>query len=139
METTTVDQNKLPMFLEVKREINNTLQYLLKDIIKAIENKGGFINTQNNEDSFDTMYAYISYYLWSAPHEIEEVKIIAMRVKDGHLELATCALNTSITKILTEEDFNDDDWYTCGLPGDQIFFAQTILSIAESIDQYLNN
>lgn len=138
METTTVEQNKLPIFLEIKREIDDVLKCLLKDIIKAIENKGGFINTQNNEDSFDTMYAYISYYLWSAPHEIEEVKIIAMRVKDGHLELATCALNTSVTEILTEEDF-DDDWYTCGLPGDQIFFAQTILSIAESIDQYLNN
>ena len=139
METMTVEQNKLPMFLEIKREIDDVLRCLLEDIIKAVENKGGFINTQNNEDSFDTMYAYISYYLWSAPHEIEEVKIIAMRVKDGHLELATCALNTGVTEILTEEDFGDDDWYTCGLPGDQIFFAQTILSIAESIDQYLNN
>ena len=127
------------MFEEIKKEIDDVLKCLLKDIIKAVENKGGFINTQNNEDSFDTMYAYISYYLWSAPHEIEEVKIIAMRVKDGHLELATCALNTSVTEILTEEDFGDDDWYTCGLPIDQIFFAQTILSIAESIDQYLNN
>lgn len=139
METTTVEQNKLPIFLEIKREIDNVLQCLLKDIIKAIENKGGFINTQNNENSFDTMYAYITYYLWSAPNEIEEVKIMAMRVKDDHLELATCATNTSVTEILTEEDFNDNDWYTCGLPGDQIFFAQTILSIAESIDQYLNN
>lgn len=139
METMTVEQNKLPMFLEIKREIDDVLRCLLEDIIKAVENKGGFINTQNNEDSFDTMYAYISYYLWSAPHEIEEVKIIAMRVKDGHLELATCALNTGVTEILTEEDFSDDDWYTCGLPGDQIFFAYTILSIAESIDQYLNN
>lgn len=139
METMTVEQNKLPMFLEIKREIDDVLRCLLEDIIKAVENKGGFINTQNNEDSFDTMYAYISYYLWSAPHEIEEVKIIAMRVKDGHLELATCALNTGVTEILTEEDFGDDDWYTCGLPGDQVFFAQTILSIAESIDQYLNN
>lgn len=88
METMTVEQNKLPMFLEIKREIDDVLRCLLEDIIKAVENKGGFINTQNNEDSFDTMYAYISYYLWSAPHEIEEVKIIAMRVKDGHLELA---------------------------------------------------
>lgn len=139
MEMMTVEQNKLPMFLEIKREIDDVLRCLLGDIIKAVENKGGFINTQNNEDSFDTMYAYISYYLWSAPHEIEEVKIIAMRVKDGHLELATCALNTGVTEILTEEDFSDDDWYTCGLPGDQIFFAYTILSIAESIDQYLNN
>lgn len=139
METMTVEQNKLPMFLEIKREINDVLRCLLEDIIKAVENKGGFINTQNNENSFDTMYAYILYYLWSAPNDIEEVKIIAMRVKDGHLELATCALNTSVTEILTEEDFSDDDWYTCGLPGDQIFFAQTILSIAESIDQYLNN
>lgn len=139
METMIAEQNKLPMFLEIKREIDDVLKCLLKDIIKAVENKGGFINTQNNEDSFDTMYAYISYYLWSAPYEIEEVKIIAMRVKDGHLELATCAVNTSVTEILAEEDFSDDDWYTCGLPGDQIFFAQTILSIAESIDQYLNN
>lgn len=137
METMTVEQNKLPMFLEIKREIDDVLRCLLEDIIKVVENKGGFINTQNNEDSFDTMHAYISYYLWSAPYEIEEVKIIAMRVKGGHLELATCALNTSVTEILTEEDFSDNDWYTCGLPGDQIFFAQTILSIAESIDQYL--
>lgn len=139
METTTIEQNKLSRFLEIKREIDDVLRCLLKDIIKAIENKGGFINTQNNENSFDTMYAYITYYLCSAPNEIEEVKIIAMRVKDNHLELATCATNTSVNVILKEEDFDDDDWYTCGLPGDQIFFAQTILSIAESIDQYLNN
>lgn len=54
---------------------------------------------------FDTMYAYISYYLWSAPHKIEEVKIIAMRVKDGHLELATCALNTGVTEIFNRRRF----------------------------------
>lgn len=126
------------MFEEIKKEIDDVLKCLLKDIIKAVENKGGFINTQNNEDSFDTMYAY-TYYLLSAPNDIEEVKIIAMRVKDNHLELATCAVNTSVTETLTEEDFSDDDWYTCGLPGDQIFFAQTVLSIAESIDQYLSN
>ena len=92
MEMMIVVLNKsIDMFEEIKKEIDDVLKCLLKDIVKAVENKGGFINTQNNEDSFDTMYAYISYYLWSAPHEIEEVKIIAMRVKDGHLELATCA------------------------------------------------
>ena len=140
MEMMIVVLNKsIDMFKEIKKEIDDVLKCLLKDIIKAVENKGGFINTQNNEDSFDTMYAYISYYLWSAPNDIEEVKIIAMRVKDNHLELATCAVNTSVTETLTEEDFSDDDWYTCGLPGDQIFFAQTVLSIAESIDQYLSN
>lgn len=48
----TVEQNKLPMFLEIKREIDDVLRCLLEDIIKAVENKGGFINTQNNEDSF---------------------------------------------------------------------------------------
>ena len=139
MEMMIVVLNKsIDMFKEIKKEIDDVLKCLLKDIIKAVENKGGFINTQNNEDSFDTMYAY-TYYLLSTPNDIEEVKIIAMRVKDNHLELATCAVNTSVTETLTEEDFSDDDWYTCGLPGDQIFFAQTVLSIAESIDQYLSN
>lgn len=138
METTTVEQNKLPMFLEIKREIDDVLRCLLEDIIKAVENKGGFINTQNNEDSFDIMYAYVIPF-WTEPNIIEEVKIIAMRVKNNHLELATCASNLTINAILTEEDFDEDDWYTCGIPGDEIFFAQTILSIAESIDQYLNN
>ena len=108
------------------------------DIIKAIENKGGFINTQNNEDSFDIMYAYIIPFC-TEPNIVEEVKIIAIRVKNHHLELATCASNLTINAVLTEEDFDEDDWYTCGIPGDEIFFAQTILSIAESIDQYLNN
>lgn len=138
METTTVEQNKSSTFLEIKREIDNVLQCLLKDIIKAIENKGGFLNTQNNENSFDIMYAYIIPF-WTEPNIIEEVKIIAMRVKNNHLELATCASNLTINVVLTEEDFDEDDWYTCGIPGDEIFFAQTILSIAESIDQYLNN
>jgi hypothetical protein len=134
----TVEQNKLSMFLEIKREIDDVLQCLLKDIIKAIENKGGFINTQNNGDSFDIMYAYVIPF-WTEPNTIEEVKIIAMRVKNNHLELATCASNLTINSVLTEENFDEDDWYTCGIPGDEIFFAQTILSIAESIDQYLNN
>lgn len=139
MKTTTVEQNKSSMFLEIKREIDDVLKCLLKDIIKTVENKGGFINTQNNEDSFDTMYAYVANYLFTAPNEVEEVKIIAIRTRNDHLELATCASNLTINGILTEEDFDEDDWYACGTPGDEIFFAQTILSIAESIDQYLNN
>ena len=138
METTTVEQNKSSTFLEIKREIFDVLQCLLKDIIKAIENKGGFINTQNNEDSFDNMYAYIIPF-WTEPNIVEEVNIIAIRTRNDHLELATCASNLTINAVLTEEDFDEDDWYACGTPGDEIFFAQTILSIAESIDQYLNN
>lgn len=138
METTTIEQNKSSTFLEIKREIIDVLQCLLKDIIKAIENKGGFINTQNNEDSFDTMYAYIIPFC-TEPNIVEEVKIIAIRARNDHLELATCASNLTINGVLTEEDFDENDWYACGTPGDEIFFAQTILSIAESIDQYLNN
>ena len=105
---------------------------LLKEVKEFVKGKGGFINTTNLNKENDQIYAYIycgEYY------SVDEVKVIAIKVENNLLHIATCVqlLNVEINGI---EDFAEDDWYVVDKCSWDVLFSQTILSIAESIEQY---
>ena len=81
------------------------------------------------------MYAYIVD--WDLDIVTEE-RIIAVRVKDDLLQIiATPYKNDVYEEDMREEDCCEEDWYTIGTCGDSVLTAQTILSMAECIDQYV--
>ena len=120
---------------KIKTNVFDELNNLLEQVKTIVKDNGGFLNTQNNDYSKDTMYAYVVN--WDNVDSIEEQTIVCMRVVDDRLELGLCSNSINLTEGLVESDLTDDDWYACGTGGDSIFFAQTILSIVESIHQYV--
>ena len=112
----------------------NAIDAVVEDVKKFVKDNGGFIST--HDLSCDTMYAYVID--WNVDNVVEE-RVIAIRVIDGVLEIATTYYKNDVYEVaLTENDFTDDeDWMVVGSFGDYVLTAQTILSIAESIDQYV--
>ena len=95
----------------------------------------GVIDTRNPYGNYDNIYAYEADY---DNDEILEKRVIALRVsKDNTLELLLGYKNVNYKQPIDCADFDDDDWYPMGTGGDCILTAQTILSIAECIDQYV--
>lgn len=95
----------------------------------------GVIDTRNPYGNCDNIYAYEVDY---DNDEILEKRVIALRVsKDNTLELLLGYKNVNYKQPIDCADFDDDDWYPMGTGGDCILTAQTILSIAECIDQYV--
>ena len=111
---------------------NNALDSLLQEIKDFVKENGGFINTTNLNNENDQMYAYV--YFWG-DDTLEELKVIAVKVENDVVYVALSSLSISI-EINGADDFNEDDWYSVGTNGD-VLTAQTILSIAESIEQYV--
>ena len=108
----------------------NSLVVKVKDFVKE---NGGFIATANDE--LDTIYGY--KIDWNTD-DVSEIRIIAVRVKDDTLQVAgTIYKNDVYDEPITEDYFTDDEWYDVGDGGDSILTSQTILSIADSIDQYV--
>ena len=111
----------------------NAIDAVVKDVKKFVKDNGGFIST--HDLYCDTMYAYVID--WNTDNVVEE-RIIAIRVIDGVLEIATTFFKNDVYEVaLTENDFSDEDWMVVGSFGDSVLTAQTILSIAECIDQYV--
>ena len=108
----------------------NSLVVKVRDFVKE---NGGFIATINDE--LDTIYGY--KIDWETD-EVSEIRILAVRVKDDELQVAGTIYKTDVyDEPLTEDYFTDDEWYSVGNCGDIVLTAQTILSIADSIDQYV--
>ena len=120
---------------KIKTNVFDELNNLLEQVKTIVKDNGGFLNTQNNDYSKDTMYAYVVN--WDDVDSIEEQTIVCMRVVDDRLELGLCPNSINYTEGLVESDLTDDDWYTCSPCCSDTFFAQTILSIVESIHQYV--
>ena len=120
----------------MKETLSNASKYiniLVDKVRDFVKENGGFISTTNSQ--WDTMYAYIVD--WNLDIVTEE-RIIAVRVKDDLLEIiATPYKHDVYEEDMREEDCYEEDWYTIGTCGDSVLTAQTIISIAESIDQYV--
>ena len=107
----------------------NTLVNKVRDFVKE---NGGFISTTNDE--LDTIYGYLVD--WDSD-DVSEIRILAVRVNNNVLQVAGTIYKTDRYDELTKDYFDEDEWYSVGDCGDSILTAQTILSIAESIDQYV--
>jgi hypothetical protein len=122
-------------FSKLKNYYNEVIELhgFVDKVRDFVKENGGFISTTNSQ--WDTMYAYIVD--WDLDIVTEE-RIIAVRVKDDLLQIiGTPYKNDVYEEDMREEDCYEEDWYTIGTYGDSVLTAQTILSMAESIDQYV--
>lgn len=101
------------------------LEDISKDIIAFVKEHNGFIDTQNYNGDCDNIYAYIIDWVTD---EVEEKGVFGIKVNDKKLKHNV---------MLDKEYFEDAEWYICGLTGDRVLFSQTIISIADSIEQYV--
>ena len=114
-------------------DVSKGINILVNKVRDFVKENGGFISTTNSQ--WDTMYAYIVD--WDLDIVTEE-RIIAVRVKDDLLQIiGTPYKNDVYEEDMREEDCCEEDWYTIGTCGDSVLTAQTIISMAESIDQYV--
>lgn len=111
------------------------LEDISKDIVAFVKEHNGFIDTQNYNGDCDNIYAYIIDWVTD---EVEEKGVFGIKVNDkNELELAIFDKKLKHNVMLDKEDFEDAEWYICGLTGDRVLFSQTIISIADSIEQYV--
>jgi hypothetical protein len=116
-----------------KQVIAKAIDTLVADVKNFVALNGGFIATTNGE--FDTIYAYVIDWDYD---DVSEQRVIAVRVKDNELQVIATPYKTDVyDEPLTEDYFTDDEWYYVGTCGDNVLTAQTILSIADSIEQYV--
>ena len=106
---------------------------LVSEVKTFVKNNGGFIIT--TKEKCDRMYGYIVNYE-AYDDDVTEERIIAIMVEDDVLCIATCPSSLNIV-VNNKDDINEDDWYVIGSFGDSVLTAQTILSIADSIEQYV--
>jgi hypothetical protein len=116
-----------------KQVIAKAIETLVADVKNFVVLNGGFIATTNGE--LDTIYAYVVDWDYD---DVSEQRVLAVRVKDNELQVAVTPYKTDVyNEPLDEDYFNDNEWYSVGTCGDSILTAQTILSIADSIEQYV--
>ena len=112
---------------------HNAINNLVDDVKEFVKAHNGFISTHSME--WDTMYAYVVDWDYD---DVNEQRVLAVRVKDNELQIIVTPYKTDVYDTpLTENDYVDSDWYSVGTCGDNVLTAPTILSIADSIEQYV--
>ena len=103
-------------------EAGNAIHDAIRDIVKGA---GGFVNTTNNRQEKVDMKGYT-----------ETFPIRALRVNDkDEVEVCVGHFGTIYTDKFLRGKGSEDHWKP--LKGSNILFYQTILSIAKTIDEYL--
>ena len=105
---------------------------LVMDVTTFVKQNGGFITTTN--ETCDKMYAYIVDL--SGESGVFEEKIVAIMVENDILYIATCPLSLNLI-INNKNEINEDEWLLVGTCSDCVLTPQTILSIADSVKQYV--
>lgn len=116
------------------QEISNSTQALHETIIKIVENHDGLIHTQDK--SCDTIYSI--EYRYDA--KIVESTVMGIRVKDHDLQIFTENNFNSCRIVVSEDDLKnpefEDNWVSLK-DSCQVIYVQTLLNIAEFIEQYI--
>ena len=112
---------------ELSRQTINIFDRIIKEIKYIVKNKGGFLAT---DEKYDTMYGYVVDC-----DDVQELKIVALRVTNGVLEIALCPKSMKYI-ISLATDLEDDDWYLCEPYSDNVLIPNTILSIADTLEAY---
>lgn len=106
---------------------------ILDAIGEIIRDAGGFVNASNNSQEKPDIKAYVFNSETGAP---EERPIRGLRVNDkGEVEVLVGNFGTIYTDKYLRGKRSEDRWEPLMSPG--ILFYQTILSIADTIDEYL--
>lgn len=133
------------------------LHYSVMDYIEQHQKEKGYINTQNGDNDTMYFYAYNDYEV-GGENALVEGRICAIRVKGGDIQILGTIHNNL---VFTENDIENatkltdninnangevnsyltisGEWETYWQDiygGDTMIYAQTLMSIAESIEQY---
>lgn len=111
----------------------NAINKLVKDVTEFVKANGGIIDTQDKEK--DTLYSYVVD--WGSD-EVVECKVIGVKVVEDTLLILPAYGSIYFGDNVDIANVEDDEWYVVGSTGDSILMAQTILSIAECIHEYIN-
>ena len=106
---------------------------LVNEVKEFVKANGGFINTSNANADCDNIYGYVVD--WNTD-DIHENIVYAIKVDNDELCIATCG-KTWVSIAESADDVEESDWYVVGSNGDMVLTAPTILSIADSIEQYV--
>ena len=123
-------QNRLIELSKTYLEAGNAIHDAVRDIIR---NAGGFINASNNGQDKPDMKALVfdSKTGYSVPYPIR-----GLRINDkDEVEVFVGNFGTIYTDRYLRGKGSDDRWQP--LKSSNILFYQTILSIADTIDEYL--
>ena len=118
-----------------KENLQNVLKSinaLVEDVKEFVKANGGIIDTQDKK--CDTLYSYVINWV---EDEIVECKVLGVKVVDDTLFILPAYGSFYFWGDVDIANVEDDEWYVIGDCGDSILTAQTILSIAECIDQYV--
>lgn len=119
-----------------KENLRNALasiNALVEDVKEFVKANGGIINTQNEE--CDTLYSYVVD--WDID-EVVECKVLGVKVVDDTLLVLPAYGSAYLWGDVDITNVEDSEWYVIGSCGDSVLTAQTILSIAECIDEYID-
>ena len=111
----------------------NAINALVEDVKTFVKANGGFIKTSNEDGACDNIYGYVVD--WDVDDVHEDI-IYAIKVEGDELYVATCGKRW-ITIANSADEVDENDWYIVGSNGDMVLTSPTILSIAESIEQYV--
>ena len=119
-----------------KENLQNALKSinaLVEDVKEFVKANGGIIDTQN--EKCDTLYSYVVDW---GNDEVVECKVLGVRVVDDELFILPAYGSLYFYGVEDITKVEMDEWYSVGYCGDSILTAQTILSIAECIDEYID-
>lgn len=111
----------------------NAIHKLVEDVKEFVKANGGIIDTQN--EKCDTLYSYVVDW---TNDEVVECKVLGVKVVDDTLLVLPAYGSIYFWGEVDIANVVDDEWYVLGECGDSILTAQTILSIAECIDEYID-
>jgi hypothetical protein len=121
------------MMKENLKIARNVIDAIVEDVKNFVKDNGGFIAT--TDEKCDIIYAYKIDWEYD---DVSEQRVLAVCVENDELMVAMTPYKTDIyDEPLDKDYFNDNEWYCVGSCGTTVLTAQTILSIAECIDQYV--
>lgn len=118
-----------------KENLQNALKSinaLVEDVKEFVKANGGIIDTQ--DEGCDTLYSYVVDW---GNDEVVECKVLGVKVVDDTLLILPAYGSAYFWGNVDIANVEDSEWYVVGDCGDSILTSQTILSIAECIEEYV--
>ena len=128
---------------KIIKKIYDKAEKLYNNVVEYVKSNGGFIDCQDGVFSrADTIYGF-NCYGGTSGDEVEEQYVYALKLTDDGLFACLVPCFKSYREKFTREDFenafNDNEdyyWNYIGRDTDSVLFVETIMNIAEFIEEY---
>lgn len=128
-------ESKMLRFDIAKSQLSEAIQNAYDALKKLIKAHGGLLYTQRDDCTPMCAVHYLSY---DVP-DLAECQICGIRVKDEDLQIYTVPEMRNVKITVSMEDLTDpeqeDAWES--IKYDDIAYSQTLVSIMDSIKEYL--